>query len=559
MKIKLISGLKKTIKEIEVANGVTVEDLIPMADDLPYTVLAALVNNRLVDLDTKIEKSCRIELLDMRSQAANLIYQASLSLIFIKAVEDVVPDTRVDIMNSLNQGLYTEIRDPKNPKETIEISESKVAKIEARMRELVAGDYPFKKELVTRRTAMRYLKQDGNLERLALIKSAPSLTHIKFYELEGTRDFFYGYMTPSTKYIEYFELRKYRKGILVRFPMQGEPDKIPEYSDQKKLYQAFLEQTEWDELLGINYVNDLNEIIAKGKYKEAIQLSEALHEKKVAQIADMIKKRKKRIILIAGPSSSGKTTFARRLCIQLMVNGLHPIYLCTDDYFVEREDTPRDENGEYDFENLNAIDLELFNRNMNDLLAGKKVDLPEFDFITGHKVFGRRVTRIEADQPIVIEGIHGLNAELTSRIPDDEKFKIYISPLTQLNIDNHNRIPTTDERMLRRLVRDYQFRGHSAKDTIRNWPKVRASEDKNIFPYSSEADVLFNSYHVYEIAVLKKYAVPQLKKIRPSEKEYAEARRMLTFLESFRQIDDDSCIVNNSIIREFIGGSIFVS
>lgn len=559
MKIKLISGSKKNIREVEVESGTSVEDLIPLAGDLPYTVLAALVNNNLVELSTKIVKPCRVELLDMRTQSANLIYQASLSLIFIKAVEDVMPNTRVEIMNSLNQGLYTEIRDPGNPKEAIEVSESRIGKIEARMRELVAGDYPFKKEIVTRRTAVKYLKQDGNTERLRLVKSAPSLQHIKFYELEGTRDFFYGYMTPSTKYIEYFELRKYRKGILVRFPLQGEPDRIPEYDDQKKLYQAFLEQTEWDELLGINYVNDLNEIIAQGRYKEAVQLSEALHEKKVAQIADMIKKQKKRIILIAGPSSSGKTTFARRLCIQLMVNGLHPLYMGTDDYFVEREDTPRDENGDYDFENLNAVDLDLFNRNMNDLLAGKTVDLPEFDFMTGHKVFGKHVTSIEPGQPIVIEGIHALNAKLTSRIPDEEKFKIYISPLTQLNIDNHNRIPTTDERMLRRLVRDYQFRGHSAKETIRNWPKVRASEDKNIFPYSGEADVLFNSYHVYEIAVLKKYAVPQLKKIRPSEKEYAEARRMLQFLEPFRELDDDSCIVNNSIIREFIGGSIFVS
>ena len=272
----------------------------------------------------------------------------------------------------------------------------------------------------------------------------------------------------------------------------------------------------------------------------------------------MIKKQHKRIILIAGPSSSGKTTFARRLCIQLKVNGLNPLYMGTDDYFVERENSPLDEHGEKDYENLRALDIHLFNDNMNDLLAGKEVDLPTFDFMTGHKVFGERITSIKPVQPIVIEGIHALNEKLTEYIPKEEKFKIYISPLTQLNIDAHNRIPTTDERMLRRMVRDNLYRGHNAQSTINSWPKVRAGEDVNIFPYNSEADVLFNSYHVYEIAVLKKYAEPLLRQITPEEPEYAEAIRMLKFLRFFKTIDDDHVIVNNSIIREFIGGSIFV-
>ena len=334
---------------------------------------------------------------------------------------------------------------------------------------------------------------------------------------------------------------------------------IPEYVDECKLYQAFEEQTEWDRLLGVNYVSDLNDKIASDRYRDLIQLSEALHEKKVAQIADMIKQRNKRIVLIAGPSSSGKTTFAMRLCVQLRVNGLDPLYLGTDDYFVEREDTPLDEHGERDYENLSALDTKLFNSNINDLLKGREVDLPSFDFITGKKKFGRRLTKLKPDQPIVIEGIHGLNERLTEQLPRNEKFKIYVSPLTQLNIDSHNRIPTTDERMLRRLVRDYRFRGHSANDTIKTWPKVRAGEDVNIFPYSGEADVLFNSYHVYEIAVLRKYAEPLLKEIKPEQAEYAEATRILQLLEFFRTIDEDSFIVNNSIIREFIGGSVFVS
>ena len=308
----------------------------------------------------------------------------------------------------------------------------------------------------------------------------------------------------------------------------------------------------------INYVSDLNRRIDEGKIKELIQISEALHESKIVEIAEMITKQKKRIILIAGPSSSGKTTFAQRLCIQLRVHGLKPLYLGTDDYFLEREQTPLDEYGEKDYENLSAVDIDLFNDNMNDLLAGKEVDLPIFNFLTGHKELGKRKTRIKGSQPIVIEGIHALNEALTPKIAEEEKFKIYISPLIQLNIDNHNRIITTDHRMLRRMVRDFKYRGYSAQNTINTWPKVRAGEDKNIFPFSNQADVVFNSVHLYEISVLKKYAKPLLEEITRDEPEYADAHRLLNFLRFFRTVDDDSAIANNSIIREFIGGSVFV-
>jgi len=328
--------------------------------------------------------------------------------------------------------------------------------------------------------------------------------------------------------------------------------------DEKKLYGAFLEESQWADIMEVRYVCDLNEKIYRGEDKELIQISEALHEKKIAEIADMISREGRRIVLIAGPSSSGKTTFARRLCIQLRVNGHKPLYLGTDDYYVERTDTPLDEYGEPNFEDLEAIDLELFNQQLNDLLDGKSVDIPHFDFFEGVKVFGKRLTRIESDQPIVIEGIHGLNRQLTAGLPDEEKFRIYISPFTQLNIDEHNRVPTTDARMLRRIVRDHQFRGYSAQRTIELWPKVRAGEDKNIFPFSNEADVLFNSSHIYELSVLRKYAEPLLMEISRDRPEYAEAARMLNFIRFFDIIEDDSVIVNNSIIREFIGGSIFV-
>ena len=395
-------------------------------------------------------------------------------------------------------------------------------------------------------------------EKIQLLSENPRVKKVPFYSLGGYRNFFYGLMVPSTGYLKYFELRKYRRGILLRFPHPSNPAVIPEYVDEKTLYKTFGEQSKWGKLMGIKNVSDLNAKIEEGKFKELVQLSEALHERRIVEIADMITKNKKRIILIAGPSSSGKTTFAQRLCIQLRVNGLEPLYMGTDDYFVEREDTPLDEYGEKNYEDLEAVDIELFNSYMKDLLSGKTVDLPSFDFMTGHKVFGKRVTSIKNNQPIVIEGIHALNEALTLHIPKEEKFKIYISPLTQLNIDSHNRIVTTDHRMLRRMVRDFKYRGHSAQSTIASWPKVRAGEDKNIFPFSNEADVMFNSVHLYEIAVLKKYAQPLLEAITEEEAEYSDAVRMLNFLRFFKTAPDDSVIVNNSILREFIGGSVFV-
>lgn len=534
MKIQLKTSPKGAYEAIDVRKGITLEEIYRGYEgQLPYTILAGRVNNEVKELGFALEEECSVELLDMRTQGIEQIYQRSLSLIYLKAVKDCVGDVKVEIQNSLNKGLYTEI------KTDYSLTKEQIREIEERMREIVDGDIPL---------IVEHVPNVGGKEPVML----------KYYSIDGFRDFFFGQMVPSTGYIRYFELMKYRRGVLLRFPHPSKPDEIPVFVDEKKLYQAFGEQTLWDRLLGVNYVEDLNRKIENGEYRELIQLSEALQEKKIAEIADMIKKEKKRIILIAGPSSSGKTTFARRLCIQMKVNGLEPLYMGTDDYFVERPDTPLDEYGERDYECLGAVDIKLFNEQLNALLAGETVDLPEFDFINGTKIFGKRKASVKPAHPIVIEGIHGLNDLLTPDIPAKEKFKIYISPLTQLNIDEHNRIPTTDERMLRRLVRDNMYRGRSAATTISDWPKVRRGEDINIFPYSGEADVLFNSYHVYEISVLKKYAWPLLEEIGPDMVEYAEARRMLKFLSFFKVIEDDSVIVNNSILREFIGGSIFV-
>lgn len=553
MNIRLVKELRSEETVAAIARGTTIEELYKQyAKQLPYTVLAAKVDNKIEGLDHRLSRECRVEFLDMRTQAANLIYQNSLILIYLKAIEDILGKADVDIENALNKGLYTEIKTAEP------VTAKQVKEIEQRMRHIVEEDIPFVREELTKEEAIARFEEMGCPEKIALLGENPRMKKVPFYSLAGYRDFFYGLMAPSTGYIRHFELRKYRRGVLMRFPQPSQPDKIPEYVDEKLLYKTFGEQNRWGKLMGIDYVSDLNRKIDEGKFTDLIQLSEALHERRIVEIADMITKGHKRIILIAGPSSSGKTTFARRLCIQLRVNGLEPLYMGTDDYFVEREHTPLDEYGEKNYEDLDAVDIQLFNSNMNDLLAGKTVDLPTFNFITGKKEYGKRITSIKSSQPIVIEGIHALNEALTSELPKEEKFKIYISPLTQLNIDSHNRIVTTDHRMIRRMVRDYKYRGHSAQSTISSWPKVRAGEDKNIFPFSNEADVLFNSVHLYEICVLKKYAVPLLEAITPEEPEYGDAVRMLNFLRFFKTVEDDSAIVNNSILREFIGGSVFV-
>lgn len=521
------------------------------AAELPYTVMLAKVNGKYEELTFVPEEDSEVELLDIRNHSADLAYQNSLCLLYLKSVMDVMGKVTVRIDNSLNKGLYTEI-DSEQP-----VTETQVEQIENRMRELAAEDIAIVREVYQREDAIEIWEEYNYMEKGRLLREKEDIREAKFYSIEGYRNFFYGLMVPSTGYLKYFRLEKYRDGVLLRFPQPSKPDELPENIDDSKIYEAFKEAKQWHRLLDLEYLADLNERMRGNSWKELVLLSEALHEKKIAEIADRITSENKRIILIAGPSSSGKTTFARRLCVQLRVNGLKPLYMGIDDYYLDRCDSPVDEDGNYNFENLDSIDVELFNNNMNGLLAGETVDLPEFDFMKGEKVFGKRLTSIEADQPIVIEGIHGLNGQLTEKIDDRQKFRIYISPFTQLNIDIHNRVTTTDARMIRRIVRDYEFRGSSAAETIALWPKVRAGEDRNIFPYNGQADVMFNSALAYELAVLGKYAVPVLEEVRPDQPEYAEAVRLLKFIRYFEFMDDDGAVPNNSIIREFIGGSIF--
>ncbi len=536
---------------VEAEKGITPRQLLPLVH-AQYPVYACRIAHRYERLDEPLTESCTVEFGNLRDPYGNMAYQGSLTLMYMKAVHDILgKDVRITIANSLSKGLFTRIH-------ISSVTDEVAAKIQKRMEELAGENLPITEKRMSREEAIGYCREHGNREELHLLETAPDLRTAYLAVLDDEECLFYLHLVPDTGMLNLFEVRRYRSGILLRFPQPADPARVPVYTEQKLLYEAFSEESHWQNLMGVRYAGDLNDKVMNNDIKDLVMLSEALHEKKIAEIAEEIRSSRKRIILIAGPSSSGKTTFAKRLCTQLRVCGLKPLYLGTDDYFIDRDDMPVDENGERNFEDLSAVDVKLFEEQMNDLLSGRKTDIPEFDFIDGKKIFGRRITSIDSSQPIVIEGIHGLNPELTADIDDEQKFKIYISPLTQLNIDMHHRVPTTDARMLRRMVRDYRTRGRSAQTTIHDWPSVRAGEEKNIFPYNGEADVFFNSQCLYELAVLKKYAGPLLDEITEDMPEYAEANRMRRFLDFFVPIEDDSVIPNTSIVREFIGGSVIV-
>ena len=523
-----------------------------MQKDYPYRLTLARIDRHVKPFTKMLTHDGMLELLDIRDEGARMCYQSSLLLLYIKAVHDVGgKNVSVRINNSLSKGLYTTVRHTTLTDEFIEA-------VEQRMRELVKAALPITRTTIERETAMEALKKNPDQALFDILVNTPDVQVIHVYALEDEQIAFSEELVPNTSFIDIFELRKYRHGVLVRFPHQSDPSKLKTFEEQKLLYDAFSEETRWCSLTGVYNASDLNQMILNNTVRDLVFMNEALHEKKIAEIAEEIQKQGKRIILISGPSSSGKTTFANRLCIQMKVIGLNPLYLGTDDYFVNRADTKLDQDGEPDFEGLDALDRKLMADNINNLIAGNTVDLPSYNFKQGEKEFGKRITSIDSSQPIVIEGLHCLNPVLTEDIPDEQKFRIYISPLTQLNIDRFNRIPTTDARKLRRIVRDAQFRGYSAAMTIHMWPKVSRGEDRNIFPYNDYADMFFNSQCIYELAVLKKYAKPQLEQIRDDQPEYPEAQRLLKLLRYFVTLEHDEIIPNNSIIREFIGGSVLV-
>lgn len=525
--------------------------MLPSFGPFEYRPLAARVNNHFRDLNHQMDEDGRVEFLDLRDSDGQKVYQRSLSFVFIRAVREIIKDARVFIEHSLSKGIYCEIK-------TAEIvDEETVLEIKKRMNQIITAEEPFELIVLPKHEAIKLFGQNGMEDKRELMAYSEE-SMVSVYLCGWITDYFYGYMVPDTGYLDLFDLKLYGRGIVIQLPDTRNPKILPPFQEQKKLAAIFDETEKWGDILNIANVANLNHMIQEGRSHEIIQIAEALHEKKIANIADMIHAQDARIIMIAGPSSSGKTTFARRLYIQLRVLGLNPMTLSTDDYFVEREKTPRKIDGSYDFESLQALDVESFNKDLKKLLKGKSVTLPTFDFMTGMRKYVKEPVLLTEEQPIIVEGIHGLNDMLLPAIPKDRVFKVYISALTQLNIDNHNRIQTTDARLIRRIVRDNRYRGHDAIKTIGMWKNVREGEEENIFPYQEKADIMFNSALVYEMAVLKKYAEPLLRNIDDSHREYTEARRLLKLLSNFLAIENECHILQNSILREFIGDSCHI-
>lgn len=523
-----------------------------LSNEYKGIVTIVKIKNKLKDLNSTLDKNCDLELIDTTQPDGMRAYMRTLSLIFIKACEEIFNGCKVTIEHSLSNGLYCEIKNNKS-----EVTEEDIEKIKAKVKSIIESDLKIEKIVTDKSEAIKILKNNNKNAKAELLKYK-EYEDVKLYKCGGYINHFYGHMLPSTSHVKTFDIKKWQSGVVILGPSKENKNEPQNFVAQPKLSNIYKESEVWSELIGIDKVASLNEAIESKKYGEIISIVEALHEKKISQIADIIKENNKRVILIAAPSSSGKTSFAHRLSIQLKVNNLHPVPISLDDYFVDREDTPLDEFGNFDFESIYAIDLELFNSDLEKLLKGEEIKLPKFNFKTGKREFSGKTLKIEKDQPIILEGIHALNPMLTQSIDDKDKFKIYISVLTQINLDNHNRIPTTDLRLIRRIVRDYNFRGYSAEKTILNWWSVRRGEDKNIFPYQEEADIMFNSACLYELAVLKKYAKPLLEQIEDDNEAFIESNRILKFLQYFVELDDELDIPPTSIIREFIGGSRIV-
>ncbi len=532
-------------RDIEVNEGEIFKNIVEEED-----AVLCILNGSDFELTQKIPYSGQMEILTSNTEVGWNIYSRTLQYIFIKASLDIFKDAKIVIQHSISRGIFGEIL-----KEG-ELTEEDISLIKKRMQELIDKDIKINKISVPREKAIEIFKNYNMLDKVKLL-SQIELQNVSLYELDGRYDYFYGPMAYSTGIIKAYDLIKYAHGFVLRNPEKENVNILGKFIEQKGLAKVFYETEEWLNVLGIGEVGSLNEKVLSREKKELMLTSEALHEKKIAYIADnIVKKPSIKMVLIAGPSSSGKTTFANRLGIQLRVNGLVPVKISLDDYFVEREFTPRDENGDYNFECIEAIDIKLFNENLIDILKGKKVKLPSYNFKTGKREWHKEEFEFPKNGILIVEGIHGLNPLLTEKIPAENKYKVYISALTQLNIDNHNRIATTDVRKVRRIVRDYLSRGYDAEETLKMWPSIKKGEKKNIFVFQEEADDMFNSTLPYELCVLKPYAIQQLDKIGPESPVYGEAIRLKSFLSFFKEISVND-VLGNSILREFIGGSYF--
>ena len=519
---------------------------------LRYRPMNAQVNNKTESLNFRCWQPKDIEFIDYTQLSGLRTYVRSLCHIFSKAVYDIWPTATLNLEHPVSKGYYCVIHNGKD------IDPETIEKIKKRMWELIDADLPFLHKSVRTVDAAVLFRERGMNDKARLIETA-GLPYTSYYELEGYINFFYGCLTPSTGYIQLFDLEPYMDGVLLRIPKQTDPMELQPVIKQDKMFEAYKEHLTLQRTVGLDNVGDLNLAIEKGRSQDIILVSEAMQEKQVAKIAEKIADGYKegiRIVLISGPSSSGKTTFCKRLQVQLTTNLLHPVGISLDDYFLNREDTPKDEHGEYDFESLYALDLPYFNKDLKKLLSGEEIDLPTFNFETGQRVFKGKKLKLRENSILVIEGIHALNPELTEFIDDKYKYRVYVSVLTSISLDNHNWIPTTDNRLLRRIIRDYRFRGYSAEDTINRWPSVRRGEDKWIFPYQENADAMFNSAMLYELAALRKFAEPILAQVPESNKANAEAYRLLRFLRYFNYIPTEE-LPGTSLLREFLGGGSF--
>ena len=542
---------KNNKKTQKVEIGSTLFDVFSAFDlKMTHGPVSARVNNKVEGMHYRVYNSKDVEFLDMTSSSGSRAYTRTLFFVLCKAVQDIYPNTDVVIDIPVSNGFYVDIRLGRP------VVEEDVNILRRRMQEIIDAKMPIRRYMVPTEDAIALFQEKGDVEKVKLLKTSGSI-YTTYYKIGEYVDFYYGTLLTNTSGLYLFGLEKYYDGMLLRIPSLKDPDKLGEMTKQDKMFDIFKEHHRWQDILGIRTVGDFNQAIDAGHATDIINISEALQEKKIAQIAEDIANRQGvKLVLLAGPSSSGKTTSCKRLSIQLAVNGLKPLQISLDDYFVDRDRTPKDDNGEYDFESIYALNLDLLNEQFNALFRGEEVELPKYDFPSGKSVKSGKKLKMEPNNVLVVEGIHALNPELTAHIPQEQIYRVYASALTTILLDNHNYIPTTDNRLLRRIIRDYKYRGVSAQETIHRWPSVRAGENKWIFPYQENADAMFNTAMLYELSVLKMQAEPLLQQVPENCEEHAEAYRLLKFLKYFKGIPYNN-LPPTSLLREFLGGSSF--
>ncbi len=542
---------KNNKKTLNISIGSTLSEIFSLSGlQMEYGPVSARVNNKVEGMHYRVYKPKDVEFLDLHDPSAIRAYTRTLFFVLNKAAHELWPACTVVIDIPVSNGYYVDLRLDRP------VTPDDVSELRLRMQQIISADRPIHRHETTTEEAIRMFRESHSLSKVKLLEGSGSL-YTTYYDIDGYLDYYYGSLLTSTGQIHLFGLEFYYDGVLLRIPSQQDPSKLGPFIRQDKMFEIFQEHHRWQNILGMRTVGDLNEAIQQGETNKLIQLSEALQEKKIAQIADEIARRKGiKMVLIAGPSSSGKTTTCKRLSVQLAINGLKPIGISLDDYFLDRGQTPLDENGDYDFEHLHALNIPLLNEQMNALFSGGEVELPRYNFQSGKSEWSGKKLQLKGSEILVVEGIHALNPELTAQIPDDQIFRVYASALTTILLDNHNYIPTTDNRLLRRIIRDHKYRGVTAQETIRRWPSVRKGENRWIFPFQENADAMFNSAMLFELAVIKQQAEPLLEQVPENCVEHAEAYRLRKFLKYIRPIAEDQ-IPPTSLLREFLGGSSF--